>query len=279
MDFKQVGIILLTLTLLIGTACAAAPTISDLTVSPTYTNDKNYFDFPVTLSATATGADLNADNLCYYYVSTGGTAFDADWNGDTNTCSVTIASGEGVDDWNFSISVQSSTLDANGDSPVSYYWRDSNAPNVSETSSGEYLGSTVTITCADVATNTGDGSGCKTLYYSTNGGTSYSSTTQDNVTIQLNEIGSYDVNYYAVDNLDNTTSTSQTSYTITSMPASNYAMISIALFIAAVSLVIFAVMKIFRSELSMEQFIGILVAVLIALLVAWTIYGTTIVVV
>ena len=277
MNFKYFGIVLVLLLALVGTAYAAAPTVSDVTVSSTYTADKNYFATPVTLSVTASG-DVNADSLCWYNVSTGGTDFAGDWNEDTNICSVTLSSVAGTDDFNFAFIVQSGTGDANTTSNEALYWLDTNAPSPTETSSGQYVGTTVTISCSDTATNTGDGAGCKNIFYSTNGGTSYSSTTNSSVTLQLNTIGSYDVNYYVVDNLDNTSATSQTSYTITTMPASSYGMISLALFIAATALVIFAVFGIFNGKLDIEQFIMVLVAVLIVLVVAWTIYSTTIVV-
>jgi hypothetical protein len=276
MNYKIITL-LIVLVFIVGTACAAAPTVADVTVSPSYTNDYNYFADSVTISAVASG-DVNADSECWYLIATEGTATAGDWNADTNTCSKTIASIGVTDDVNFQIIVLSGTNDANGESPVAYYYLDNNAPTSTATISGIYLGSVVTISCTDAATNTGNGSGCKAIYYSTDGGTNYSSTTSSSVNIQLNEIGGYDVNYYVVDQLDNTSATSQTSYTITSMPASNYGMIALALFMTAVALVVFAIFGIFAGKLDMTQFFSILVAVLITLLVAWTIYGTTIVV-
>ena len=273
MNYKVLAAILLVF-IVATTVNAAAPTVGAVTVTNSYTNDLNYFGQPFTLSATASG-DINADSECWYFISTGGTPLAGDFNSDTNVCSKTIASVAGNDDFNFSIVVLSGTGDANGTSPTAYYWKDTNAPSVAKTDSGEYTGTRLTLTCSDTATNTGNGSGCATIYYSTDGGTSYSSTTNSSVVVSLSEPGNYDVNYYAVDQIGNTVSSSQTSYTIRQMPVSSCSMIALSLFLVAVGLILFTVMGAFVGKLDVPQLAILLVAVVITLVIAWTIYNTT----
>ena len=190
--------------MLISFSFAAAPTVGDLILSNSYTTDRNYFAFPLDINAVATGADLNADNLCYYVLTTGGAASPASWDGDTNNCYVKGLTVAGGDDYNFAMIVQSSTLDANGTSPVTYTWRDNNAPYITYTKTGNNFGTTYNFTCTDSATSTGDGSGCASIVYSTNGGDTNITVNGSTASVRLDAVGDYTITYYSVDNLGNT---------------------------------------------------------------------------
>jgi len=274
MNFKLTSVLLL-LVLISVSVFAAAPTVTGVTLTPAYTNDLNYFGTPLNLSLTASG-DVNGDSLCWYLITTGGTAIAADWNSDTNICSVTgFTNPAGTGDYNFSMIVQNTVGDANGTSAVEYYWRDTNAPTVAKTDSGSLVGTSLTLTCTDTATNTGLGSGCATIYYSTDGGTTYSSASGSSTTVSMSTVGSFDVNYYAVDNIGNTGTTYQESYTIRQLPVSTCGLIALSLFIVAAALLIFGAMGLNAGGIDIKGFVMILVVVLIVLIIAWTIYGIT----
>ena len=195
-------LVLITMLFISTFSFATAPTVADLTFSPEMvTNDLNYFTFPLDINAVATGDDLNADVLCFYKITTGSDAIEATWDSDSNTCMVEgLTSGAG-DDWNFSMIVQSSTLDANGTSNEYVAWRDSTAPTVV----GSYATNEVTITATDVATDTGDGAGVKSIFYSLDGDV-WASVNDSTLTItDVDSAGAHSLDYYVIDNLDNNT--------------------------------------------------------------------------
>jgi len=179
---------------------AAAPTVGLPTISPTYTNDLNYFDNPFSISATASG-DVNGDSVCWYFISTGGTPIAGDFNSDTNVCSKTGITVAGNDDFNFSVIVQNTVGDANGTSPTAFYYRDSNAPTTALTRvSGNPT--TITLTCTDTATNTGNGAGCKSIRYWINGGAEQTISAASG-SFTISTPGNNTVEYCSYDNLDN----------------------------------------------------------------------------
>jgi len=197
MNYKIIGVLFVLLFII---STASAVTISVPTVSPSITSDRNYFEFPVTLTSTGS-ADINADSDCWFFVSDGGIALAGDWNTITDLCTLTIASAAGKDDYNFSVRIDNTAKDVNVSSDNNaFYWRDSNAPestiNVTEHST---TNATVTITATDVATDIGTGSGVANIYYNYNGGAwqTYSSP------LSISTIGLTTINYYAIDELDN----------------------------------------------------------------------------
>jgi hypothetical protein len=152
MNFKLLTV-LCAILLIASFSFAAAPTVSSLTITPSVvTTDKNYVHFPISFYVTASG-DVNADYLCWYAITTGGNAYEADWNGDTNRCSVSGYTSAGKDDFNFSMIVQNKTLDANGTSPLSYTWRDNNAPVSTATGKDNRSSGILTISATDIASD------------------------------------------------------------------------------------------------------------------------------
>ena len=212
---------------------AAAPTVGLPTVSPSYTNDLNYFKFPVTITALASG-DVNGSSLCWTLISTGGTALASDFNSDANTCSLTIASSAGTGDFNFSVIVQNTIADANGTSPTAFYWRDSTAPTTSYSVTQVGQTRTVTLTCTDSATNTGLGSDCNLTQYRVNSGawTTYSTP------FVLSTLGTNTVDFNSTDNLSNVETTVSLSIYVGSVTSSGCGILNLApLVIAAVLLI------------------------------------------
>jgi hypothetical protein len=178
------------------TVFAAAPTVSSLTLTPTYTADKNYMKFPITMYVTASG-DVNSNSQCWYKVSSSTSVFAGDWNADTNRCTLTGYSSSGTDDFNFSMIVSSNARDANGTSAIAYYWRDSNAPSTAYSTTS----TSIVLTATDIATATGNGSGVARIYYNLDGaGWTYST---DNPLTLRPSTGTHNLLYYAWDNLDN----------------------------------------------------------------------------
>lgn len=196
MDFKKLLVIAFVLTIFSASAFATAPVVTPLTLTPAYTNDLNYMKFSLNFYTTASG-DVNEDSMCWYRVSTGGTTFIGDWNSDTNRCSITGYTSAGTDDFNFSMIVTNGAKDANGTTPISYYWLDETAP----VTVGTHTSTSVTLNATDSATTTGDGSGVKRIYYKLDSG-AWAYTTNSTLTLTPS-FGAHHLYFYSVDNLDN----------------------------------------------------------------------------
>jgi hypothetical protein len=135
--------------------------------------------------------------------------FAADWNSDTNRCTLTGYSSAGVDDFNFSMIVSSNARDANATTPTVFAWRDSNAPVSSAVFDNDI---TVTITPTDYATNTGNGSGIKNIWYRINGGTWTDAGAVTSYGVVVTENGSNTIDYYSIDALDNNEASQDQNY-------------------------------------------------------------------
>jgi hypothetical protein len=191
MKFWNIATIL-TILLFATTVFAAAPTVGLPTISNSYTSDKNYLDVVTDINAVAVGTSF--DGNCY--ISINDTNLKGTFNTDTNTCGRNYSTITPNDDLNIMVIV---STDANGYSPIAYYWKDSNAPVSTASVSDQKTGGYLTISSTDVATNTGNGSGVATIYYNIDGGAfkTYSSR------VTITGVGTRTITYYAVDNLGN----------------------------------------------------------------------------
>lgn len=178
---------------------AAAPTLSAITASPVYATDHNYSNWKptdmVTLSALVTGADLNKDG-CGYAINGSWTYPTAiDLNLDTNILSYTVNTIT-INDINWGLRCTNTSAETGYSFRTLYL--DANAPSATITTSKN----TATITCTDVATNTGNGSGVKGILYSVNGDgpTPVLGTNPLTITIPT---GASTLGVQCVDNLDN----------------------------------------------------------------------------
>ena len=276
MNYKILGTIFILLFIL-GSTFAAAPTVSDLVLSNSYTNDRNYFSFPLDINAVATG-DVNADSICWYQLTTGGSAYAATFDSDNNNCYVSGLTVAGGDDYNFAMIIQNDAQDANGTSPVLYTWRDDNAPSIAGVVTGGIYSKTLTITGTDVATNTGSGSGVATIYYKIGDG-AWQSSTSNPLALNYTTTNSYTIQYYAIDELDNNGFAFLTSSTFTVQQAADADCTTIAwASLVITTLLCFVVINRFMAmsstnSMGVNMMVSIAIAVIIGIVVITTFVG------
>jgi hypothetical protein len=252
---QRIFAVMCILTLILSFSFATI-TIQAPTVTPTYTTDKTYMDFPIDLNSivTGTGTDLNSDVSCWYRVSNSDTNFAATWLNDRNTCTLNDYTSAGVDDFNFSMVVQNGAKDANTISDRAYYWLDSNAPiTTSSFTDPTNNGGTMTLTCTDQATNTGNGVGCASTQYRIDDG-SWTAYTSPVVLVALPTIraGTHTIDYNSTDNFGNTRNAETVTVYIGSMNGAACGVLNILpiVLVAALlgSIVIIVLLGILRGE-------------------------------
>ena len=180
---------------------AVAPTLSAITATPVYVTDHNYGNWQpttsITLSTLVTGVDLNKDG-CGYAINGSFTYPTAvDLNLDTNILRYTVMSTS-ADDVNWGLSC----TNTDGDTGFAFrtIYLDANAPTTTSTVS--ISNQTMVITGTDKATDTGNGSGVKRIYYKIDS-SAWTSSTSNPLTITPSQGRDHTILYYAVDNLDN----------------------------------------------------------------------------
>jgi len=268
---QYLGILFLIL-LLTGIAFAANPTVQNVTVSPFSKGlDQNYFTIPATITAFCADADNDLNNTyCEYKVSDEGSWVAGSMAADTNICSATIVLSTENDDFNFNIKCfDELSNEDEGDKNV--VWRDSTAPTTTLNISQPSGSRTITLTCNDVATNTGLGSGCSSTSYRINGGT-----WQDySAPISFPYYGSFSFDYNSRDSLDNVEDIHSYTFYVGVVPSASCSMLTLSLFIFIVSIVVMVLISLMRQDKDIKGLALVIIVGIIISIIAYTLLSST----
>jgi hypothetical protein len=198
MNMKYFAIVF-ALILLTLNVFAVAPVLSDINASTVYISDHNYANWKpnnnITLRTLVTGIDLNKDGCGYAINGTFTYPTAVDLNIDTNVLQYIVMTTT-IDDINWGLSCTNTSGETGFKFRTIYL--DANAPTLTSS----LTTNNVTITASDKATNKGNGSGIKRIYYKLdNAAWTYS--TSNPLTITPTPGQNHTLLYYAVDNLDN----------------------------------------------------------------------------
>jgi hypothetical protein len=247
---------------------SAAPTLSAITATPIYATDHNYGNWKptnnITLNTLVTGADLNKDG-CGYAINGSWTYPTAvDLNTDTNILAYTIMSTT-TDDINWGLSCANTS----GEEGFAFrtIYLDANSPLSGASFDND---STLTLTTSDYATNTGNGSGIKNLFYRINDGTwvDLGAVTQSDLVLG---VGNYVVDYYAVDNLDNNEWVTEGDYWTTTFSVQKVSDCGTFVWIAGLLMIMlayFVVMRLMNGQFDSKT-IGLVVGIIIAIYIIY----------
>lgn len=266
MNWKLLAVSVLFL-FLVTNVFAAAPTITSLTPSPLVVTDHNYANWKspayMTLTAAVSGLDLNKDGCGYAIDGSWSYPTGTDLNTDTNTYTI-IVQALAQDDTNWCITCKNNSAETSSPSCRTLYL-DANAPTRSITTN--LL--SVTMSCLDVATDTGLGSGATDINYSFNGGaeTLAGAATK---TIDVSTAGVYNVKFSCIDALGNqNASYSSTNVTLQSLPSGSiYTGCGTLVWVAGIFsllLCFVGLMRLIEGKMDMQSMIALAVGIMIAI--------------